>query len=68
MGVVGLFIINSNIYSIIAAVVVILLVYFLEVLIDNSSARMKWQQMLKITWAVTLLAAGVNLIILMVVR
>jgi ech hydrogenase subunit B len=45
-----------------------LLVYFLEVLIDNSSARMKWQQMLKITWAVTLLAAGVNLIILMVVR
>ena len=68
MGVVGLFVINSNPYSIIAAVVVILLVYFLEVLIDNSSARMKWQQMLKITWAVTLLAAGVNLIILMVVR
>ena len=68
MGVVGLFIINSNPISIAVAVAVILLVYFLEILIDNSSARMKWQQMLKITWTVTLLAAGVNLIMLMVVR
>ena len=68
MGVVGLFIINSNPISIAVAVAVILLVYFLEILLDNSSARMKWQQMLKITWTVTLLAAGVNLIMLMVVR
>jgi ech hydrogenase subunit B len=63
-----LFIINSNPISIAVAVAVVLLVYFLEILIDNSSARMKWQQMLKITWTVTLLAAGVNLIMLMVVR
>ncbi|MCR4998254.1 MAG: NADH-quinone oxidoreductase subunit H [Lachnospiraceae bacterium] len=68
MGVVGLFIINRNPISIVVAIAVILLVYFLEILIDNSSARMKWQQMLKITWAVTLLAAGVNLIMLMVIR
>ena len=68
MGVVGLFFINSNPYSIIGAIAAILVVYFLEVLIDNSSARMKWADMLRISWIVTLFSAGVNLIILMIVR
>lgn len=68
MGVVGLFFVNANIYSIIVAIVAILLVYFLEILIDNSSARMKWADMLKLSWVVTLFSAGVNLIILMVIR
>ncbi len=68
MGVIGLFFINANVYSIIAAVVAILLVYFLEILIDNTSARMKWDDMLKLSWVVTLFSAGVNLIILMVIR
>lgn len=68
MGVVGLFFVNANIYSVIVAIVAILLVYFLEVLIDNSSARMKWADMLKLSWVVTLFSAGVNLIILMVIR
>jgi ech hydrogenase subunit B len=65
MGVVGLFIINSNPISIIVAVVVILLVYFLEILIDNTSARVKWMTMVKGSWYVTIIAAGLNLIILM---
>lgn len=68
MGVIGLYFINANVYSIIAAVVAILLVYFLEILIDNTSARMKWDDMLKLSWVVTLFSAGVNLIILMVIR
>ena len=68
MGVIGLFFVNKNVYSIIAAIVAILLVYFLEILIDNSSARMKWADMLKLSWVVTLFSAGVNLIILMVIR
>ena len=67
MGVVGLFIINSNPVSIAVAVGVCLLTYFLEILIDNSNARMKWQKMLKITWIVTLLCAGVNLAVLIFV-
>lgn len=68
LGVIGLFIINSNPVSIAIALVVIFLIYFLEVLIDNSSARMKWEDMLKLSWEVTLVAAGLNLIILMLLR
>lgn len=68
MGVVGLYLINSNPLSIILAIVVILLVYFLEILIDNTSARMKYDRMLIITWGVTLFTAGVNLLVLMLVR
>lgn len=68
MGVIGLFIVNSNPISIVVAIIVILATYFLEILIDNSSARVKWQEMLKITWIVTFFTAGVNLIILMIVK
>lgn len=67
LGVVALFILNRNPWSILAAVIVDLLVYFLEILIDNSSARVKWELMLKMTWIVTFFSAGVNLIILMLV-
>jgi ech hydrogenase subunit B len=66
--VVGLYLVNSNPMSIIAAIVCILVVYFLEILIDNTSARMKWQDMLKVTWMFTLFTAGVNLLVLMLVR
>lgn len=68
LGVVALFILNKNPWSIPAAVIVILLVYFVEILIGNSNARMKWEKMLKMTWIVTLLSAGVNLLVLMVIR
>jgi ech hydrogenase subunit B len=61
----ALFIINKNPISYLIAVVVILATYSLEILIDNSSARMKWQDMLKLSWFVTLLAGGVNLMVLM---
>ena len=68
LGVVALFILNKNPWSILAAVIVILLVYFVEILIGNSSARMKWETMLKMTWIVTLFSAGVNLLVLMVIK
>lgn len=68
LGVVGIFIVNHNPLSYLAAVVVILIIYFLETLIDNTCARVKWDTMLKSTWLVTLLAAGVNLLILMLRR
>lgn len=63
----ALFIINKNAWSYLAAVVVILATYFLEILIDNTSARMKWKDMLKLSWIVTLLAGGVNLMVLMLI-
>ncbi len=68
MGVVGLYVVNSSPLSVIAALILIAAVYFLEILIDNTSARMKWESMLKITWIVTLLSAGVNLLALMLIH
>ena len=67
MGIIGLFIINSNPISIPIAIVVILLVYFLEILIDNCSARMKYSNMLFLAWTVTLIASGCNIWLLMMI-
>lgn len=68
MGVVALFFINENPWSYLVAVAAVLAVYFLEILIDNTSARVKWYTMLKLAWGVTLFAAGTNLIILMIAK
>ena len=68
MGVVGLYVINSTWWSVFFAIGAVLIVYFLEILIDNTSARVKWDTMIKLSWGVTLLSAGVNLIILMVIK
>ncbi len=46
------------------AVIVCLLVYLLEIIIDNGAARVKWQQALKSAWIVTGIMGTVNLIIL----
>ena len=67
MGITALFVLNSHALSIPAALAVIALVYFFEILIDNTSARMKWGSMLLLSWGVTLVLAGVNLIILILV-
>ena len=64
MGVVALFFINENPMSYVVALVAVLAVYFFEILIDNTSARVKWHFMFKLAWTVTLFAAGTNLIIL----
>ena len=68
LGVVGLYIVNSTWWSIPIAVGVVLLVYFIEILIDNTSARVKSNTMITLSWGVTALSAGVNLIILMVIK
>lgn len=68
MGVIALFIVNKNLLSYIGVIVVVALVYFLEILVDNSSARMKWEKMLKMSWAITMVCAGVNIIILMLMK
>ncbi|MBE5929089.1 MAG: NADH-quinone oxidoreductase subunit H [Lachnospiraceae bacterium] len=64
LGVVALFILNSSVWSIPVAIVVCLLAYFLEILIDNTCARVKWDFMLKSAWIVTIIFGTVNLLIL----
>ncbi len=64
LGVVALFFVNSNPISFVFAVAAVLIVYFIEILIDNTSARVKWQLMLKAAWIVTIVTGGLNLFIL----
>ena len=64
LGWVGLFFVWGNPVSIVIAVVVALLVYFLEIFIDNNFARVKWQFMFKSAWAVSLVAGCVNIAVL----
>jgi ech hydrogenase subunit B len=68
LGVVGLFFINSNPWSYLLAAVVIALVFFLEILIDNVSARVKWTFMFKVSWGVTLITGGLNLFVLQIIK
>ena len=68
LGVVALFFINSNPISYLVAAVAVLVVFFIEILIDNTSARVKWQLMLKMTWGVTLVTGGLNLFILELIK
>ena len=62
---IGLFFVWANPLSILVALGVIVVVYFLEIWIDNNFARVKWQLLLKSTWIVTLVFGGVNLGLLM---
>ena len=68
LGIVGLFIVNRSPASWPADVAVCMLFYFLEILSDNMSARVKWKTMLGSCWIVTLLAGGLNLLILMLIK
>lgn len=58
---VAMFFVWSSPLAIIAVVVVVAVVYFLEIWIDNNFARVKWQALLASAWIVTLVAAGINL-------
>jgi Formate hydrogenlyase subunit 4 len=68
LAIVALFIINNHMWSWFLAAAVIVLVYFLEILIDNTCARVKWDLMLKSTWIVSLVAGGLNLLILEIIN
>ncbi len=68
LGVIALFIINSNPISYLVAVVVVIAAYFLEILIDNTSARVNWKVLLVSSWVVTLIAGGINITILVLMQ
>ena len=63
-GVVALFFLTNNPWSILWSIGACIVVFFIEVLIDNTSARVKWQLMLKLAWGVTIVTGGLNLLIL----
>lgn len=67
LGVVALFFVSSSWWSWILAVVVCILCYLFEILIDNTFARVKWQEMLKTSWTVTLIAGGLNIMIIILI-
>ena len=68
MGIVGMFFITANPISRVWAIIAIIVVFFIETLIDNIFPRVKYITMLKVTWAVILVFAGTNLLILNVLK
>lgn len=51
-------------WSVPLGVAVFVVAYALEVLVDNSTSRAKWELVLRSTWTVTLLLSGANLMTL----
>ena len=68
LGLVGLFFFNRDPLSWPLAVLACLAVYFLEILWDNVSARVRWRTLLDGCWVVTLLTGGLNGLILMLIH
>jgi hypothetical protein len=50
--------------AIIVAIVGVIIIYLLEIMIDNNFARVKWQAMLQSSWIVTFVAVAVNFILI----
>jgi formate hydrogenlyase subunit 4 len=67
-GMFALFFINSLWWSWIVAIAVCCVVFLIETLIDNVCARLKWKLTLYGCWIITLVAAGLNLLILMIIK
>lgn len=61
LGWIGLFFVWGNPLSLILAIAVVLLTYFLEIWIDNNFARVKWQLMLKAAWIVAFVTGAINI-------
>lgn len=64
-GIFCLFFVNSTWWSWIVAIGICAVIFFMETLWDNVSARVKWKTLLYACWVVTLVAGGVNILILM---
>ena len=68
LGVVALFFLWGAWWSWLIAIAVCLLSYFLEILIDNTYARVRWQAMLQSSWLVALVLGVLNVLILSYIR
>lgn len=63
----ALFVVLFLNWNLVLALVVFLGAYFLEVVVDNSTSRAKWQLVLRSSWVVTLVLTGGNLVVLYLV-
>ena len=64
LGLVYMFFVYSAPVSWVVGVLLCLLVYFLEIVIDNTFARIKWKTALTTSWIVILVTGGANLLLL----
>jgi ech hydrogenase subunit B len=64
LGLVFLFFVNSSPISWVISGVITFLIYFVEIVIDNSAARIKWKPALKLSWLVVLVCGAANMLIL----
>jgi ech hydrogenase subunit B len=64
LGLVFLFFVNESPISWVISAVITFLVYFVEIVIDNSYARIKWKPALKLSWLVVGVCGAANLLIL----
>ena len=67
LGFIFLFFVNGQWWGYVIGGVAVVLTYFLEIVIDNSFARMKWQVALNSAWIVALVLGTVNLFMLLFV-
>jgi ech hydrogenase subunit B len=64
LGLVYIFFVWAAPLSNVLALVIVLLLFFAEIFIDNTFARFKWKLALKYSWIVTIVVGAVNLLIL----
>lgn len=62
---VGMYFVDENPLSWLVAIVVAVVVYFIEILIDNTFARSTWRSCLKLGWSVAVVAGLINLMPIM---
>lgn len=67
LGWVGVFLLWSSWVGILLAIIVVIVIYFLEIFIDNNFARVKWQLMLASSWIVTFVCIALNIILIQVI-
>lgn len=68
MGMLALFFLNNKWWSVILAFVFVAICYFIEILVDNTNARLKWKTMFDNTWVVTAVLGAINLIVIEVLK
>ena len=68
MGMLALFFLNNKWWSVILAFVFVAVCYFVEILVDNTNARLKWKTMFDNTWIVTAVLGALNLIVIEVLK
>ncbi len=68
LGMLALFFLNGEAWSIALTVAAVIICYFVEILVDNTNARLKWQSMLRNSWIVTAVLGAVNIVIVEIVK